>query len=1072
MADRPSFDPTITAPGAPRPAPVRFAQGDLVANRYRIMRFIAQGGMGEVYEAEDITLGERIALKTVSAERVGDPRADEYFRRELLLARRVTHPNVCRLFDVGVHGETRFLTMELLLGQTLAHRIRNGGRFAPDEALPIVRQMAAALAAAHQVGVVHRDFKSHNVIIDAKRAVVTDFGLARAMAGEAKGQSLSDSGQLVGTPHYMAPEQVEGGTVGPPADIYALGVVLFEMMTGALPFEGNSAMAIAVKRLTTPPPQPRTLAPKLPERWQQVILGCLERNPADRPPSATAVFEQLAGEIPVTGPVRRVRMHRMRWIALAMLIVLAGAGALVLGRHRPAAAHGRRAVAILGFENRAGRADAAWLSTALAEMLSTELSAGGELRTIPAESVARVERELGIKAADGLGKEALDRVRDALGADYVIVGSYVEVGAAGQARVRLDLRLQDAQSGDISFSAAETAPESELFDLVSRAGASLRSRLGAAAVPESETAGVRAALPGTSDAARLYAEGVAAIRAYDYQIARDKLRAAIASEPDFALSHAALADALTGLGHDREAAEEASRALELGTHLPRADRLMIEAKVHESKHEWKQAVDVWRSLYAFFPDQIEYGLSLARAQRNGGDAKGSLETLAALRKLPRPVSDDPRIDWVSAKAYNMLSDMKQDEEVSRRAADKARALGEHVLAGEALNELGWSLRQQGRPAAEQEKIFREAESHFLAVGVARGAAQAKHNLAYVKFDANDHAGAIRDALSALVTLRELGADQYAGGVANTLGIFMSEDGDLDGGRKYFDEARQLAQKLGDNLGESLATLNVGITCERMGDLPQAHKWIDDALALFRKIGHVRGEASALEEMANMKRLEGDLPGARKLIDEGVALFQKIHWAEPGESSYAERCAMAVAAFDRQNAKSVCEGYPKSVSSHVAGTAVQLAELLRLEDRTDDALAQARKVAEKADYPLDVAGARELEARILLARGDAAGASKAIEAAQAAEKKYPSAAFGLELGVTSARVQAARGDTAGARRELQKVLDEAHKRGMLSVQLAARIAQAEIAHDARALAAATREASQHGFAALAASARQK
>ena len=1071
MSDRPSFDPTITAPGTPRAKPVRFAQGDLIAGRYRIVRFIAQGGMGEVYEAEDVTLGERIALKTVSAERVGDARADEYFRRELLLARRVTHPNVCRLFDVGVHGETRFLTMELLLGQTLAQRIKNGGRFLPDEALPIVRQMSAALGAAHAVGVVHRDFKSHNVIIDEKRAVVTDFGLARAMAGETKGHSLSDSGSLAGTPHYMAPEQVEGGTVGPPADIYALGVVMFEMMTGALPFEGDSAMAIAVKRLTTPPPTPRSLVPKLPDRWQRVILACLERNPAERPPSATAIYEQLTGEMPVTAPHRRVRALRLRWAVAAVLVAVLAGGALVSRRHRPAGAQSRRAVAILGFENRAGRADAAWLSTALAEMLSTELSAGGELRTIPADSVARVQRELGIKAADGLARDALDRLRDALGADYVIAGSYVEVGAGQQARVRLDLRLQDARSGDIAFAAAETGTETELFDLVSRAGASLRSRLGAAAVPAAETNAVRASLPSSSDAARLYSEGLTALRAYDYLTARDKLKAAIAAEPDFALSHATLADTLSGLGHDREARDEARRALELGTNLSRADRLTVEARAHELAHEWKQAVDVWMSLHAFFPDQLDYGISLARAQRNSGDARASLETLAQLRKLPRPAGDDPRIDYASAKAYNTLSDLKQYQEVSHRAAEKARALGEHVLAGEALNDEGWAIRMQGRPPAEQAAVFRAALAEFEGIGFARGAAQAKHNLAYVKLDNNDHAGAIQDAREALATLREMGADGYAGGVANSLGIFLSEDGDLDGGRKYFDEARELAHTLGDELAESLALLNIGISYERLGELAPAHTSIEGALTKFKKVGHVRGEASALEELANLKRLEGDLTGARKQLDEGIALFKKIGWMEAGESSYAERCAMAVAAFDRTGAKPVCEGFLKSTSAHVPGAAVQLAELLRLEGRADDALAKARAVAEKADYPLDVAGARDLEARLLLARGDAAGATTAIEAARAAEKKYPSCAFRLELGITAARVEAAQGQAA-ARHDLQKVLDEAAKRGMVSVQLGARIAQAELAHDNRALAAVTRDAAKRGFAALAASGRPK
>ncbi|HEX8952646.1 MAG TPA: serine/threonine-protein kinase, partial [Polyangia bacterium] len=208
-----------------------------MAGRYRVVKLLARGGMGEVYHAEDEELREPVALKIIRPEIAKDRRTIKRFQREVRLARKVTHPNVCRCFDVGYHtadGKTpiSFITMELLLGETLSARLKRG-RLATAEAAPLVRQMAAALSAAHRAGIVHRDFKPDNVLLvpgadgEPLRAVVTDFGVARAVAGQVRrGSSLTAAGMKVGTPAYMAPEQVEGAPLTPAADVYALGVVL------------------------------------------------------------------------------------------------------------------------------------------------------------------------------------------------------------------------------------------------------------------------------------------------------------------------------------------------------------------------------------------------------------------------------------------------------------------------------------------------------------------------------------------------------------------------------------------------------------------------------------------------------------------------------------------------------------------------------------------------------------------------------------------------------------------------------------------------------------------------------
>jgi hypothetical protein len=318
-----------------RPLRTSFSAGDLVAGRYRIAGFVARGGMGEVYRAADQLLGIEVALKTVLLTASDDPRAVELLRREVRVARAISHPGVCRVYDLGEHvfdaGTERearllFLTMQFLEGTTLGQRVRTQGRLGAAELVPVARQLAEALQAAHDAGVVHRDFKSDNVMWlagEPGRVVVMDFGLARVGAGAA---GLSTTGGLVvGSAAYMAPEQVEGSQVDAAADVYALGVVLFEAATGRLPFEGATAMATALKRLREDPPRPRGLVPELSAHLEHVILRCMARKRGDR---FASMAEVLAVLEPGAAPTQKlpVRRGRRRLVALAAV----GAGAALL----------------------------------------------------------------------------------------------------------------------------------------------------------------------------------------------------------------------------------------------------------------------------------------------------------------------------------------------------------------------------------------------------------------------------------------------------------------------------------------------------------------------------------------------------------------------------------------------------------------------------------------------------------------------------------------------------------------------------------------------------------------------
>ncbi len=437
--------------GGPAQAPI-FSPGEIVSARYRISTYLGQGAAGEVYGAEDLHLRSRVALKVLRPGASRDPQSIERFKREILLARRVSHPNVCRIFDLGIHevrggGEGSwqsllFLTMEWLEGETLSRRIQEAGGFDEGPAVAIVRQLVRGLAAAHDAGIVHRDLKSSNILLvpgaDGERAVITDFGLARSSHQSADGLTLTEAGGLLGTPAYMAPEQVAGLPATAASDIYALGVVLYEMLTGALPFHGESPLEVAVKRLREPPTPIETYRAGISARFRETIERCMAQEPEKRFADAEAVIRFLdpptaaarwrAAAAPAYGVARSSRGSRSspRWASRRRsggtcrrgeISNRAEAGhrrrlggpraprppARSTPCARPSAA-ARRAIAVLGFANATGRPEAQWLSSALSEMLTSELAANDAVRAVPGEVVAQARQDLGLALSSALGR--------------------------------------------------------------------------------------------------------------------------------------------------------------------------------------------------------------------------------------------------------------------------------------------------------------------------------------------------------------------------------------------------------------------------------------------------------------------------------------------------------------------------------------------------------------------------------------------------------------------------------------------------------------------------------------------
>ena len=379
QADTVPLPPPEATPGTTQPIEFIFAPGDFIAERYRVIRAIAKGGMGEVYEVDDTELGNHVALKTINMKSAARPGALDMFKREISIARQVTHPNVCRIFDLGhhthpVHGELIFLTMEMLHGDTLAGRIRRKGPMTREEALPIVQQMVSALAAAHSLNIVHRDFKSANVILvetgsgSGQVVKVTDFGLARSLDG----METTVHGEVWGTPDYMAPEQFHG-QFSSATDIYAFGVVLYEMFSGKLPHRSSTGS-------NRPDGKPGAAFSAIPADWRPVVKKCMAFEPEDRYASIGEVWDALKGRSPFDDHRQRLLgLKRSTTFALlALVLVCVAAPAAWLNRERierlfdplPAQKH----IAVLPFENIGNDAANAAFSEGVGETLTSKLS--------------------------------------------------------------------------------------------------------------------------------------------------------------------------------------------------------------------------------------------------------------------------------------------------------------------------------------------------------------------------------------------------------------------------------------------------------------------------------------------------------------------------------------------------------------------------------------------------------------------------------------------------------------------------------------------------------------------------
>jgi eukaryotic-like serine/threonine-protein kinase len=866
------------------------AVGALLGGRYRILGLIGVGGMGMVYRATDEELGITVAVKVLrpdlSSGGVGGAGGNwlERFKQELVLARQVSHPNVVRIHDIGIDRETGivFLSMDFVPGRSLRELLADERRLAPERAVEIARQLALALGEAHRAGVVHRDLKPGNVLVEetesSARAAITDFGVARSLAGS----GLTVPGTVIGTLGYLSPEQARGEAVDGRSDLYALGLLLYEMVTGELPFSGETEAEMLAQRLTGAPRNLRWAGVKVPERLRVLVQRLLARDPARRPQSAGEVVAELDRCCTASSSLLSTRRRRIAAgvACLLALAVIGWAGWTVRGRTRwgrqdpapkPAAAGPRHAVALLPLADDTGRPDLAWVATGMPEMLAASLAENPELRVLDSQQVFRTLEDLKLPPGP-LPEAEARRLAALLDADRLVAG---RVHAAG-GRLRIDLSLARTDSPGLPPAALHgEAAEGEAFRLVEQVAGILRQQL---AVPPVVTEPA----PSRSPAALAnYTRGVASLARGDALAAVPALEHAVAADPRYTAAWVRLAQARETLGRGEPAREAARRAVEtLG---PGESRAAAEARAVEARLSGHpdRAQEILSRLLVRYPDDVETRVELAEAYGEQGTLDRAMTELAAVVRL---APHHPRA-WFLLGKYSILAGN------SRRAADEylVRALvvqnelGSEQGRADVLNAFGAAYRDLGT-------IERAAESYEQAaairrkIGDERGYATTLRNLAALHTLRGEYPAAQAKLTEALALLQRLGDGPGIADLYNDFGVLAEQRGSYEEALERYRQALRARRDLGNNLALAQSFSNVGFACYLLGRYDDAMVYWRQGLDLAKKNGDPSGVILATQNLGQLELARGEWDEAVKSFLTALRSSREIGMKEPAAAS--------------------------------------------------------------------------------------------------------------------------------------------------------------------------------------------
>jgi eukaryotic-like serine/threonine-protein kinase len=854
-----------------------FQTGDVLGARYEILQLLGEGGMGAVYKAMDRELDRPVALKLIRPELAANPSILARFKQELLLAHQVTHKNVIRIYDLGDADGVKFITMEFVEGQDLRSLIHEQKKFSPEDAVEITQQICRALEATHSVGVIHRDLKPQNIMRDQTgRILLMDFGLARTVAGD----GMTQTGALVGTMEYMSPEQALAKDLDQRSDLFTLGLILYELLTGVTPFKSESVVASLIRRTQERAVPVSDHDGTIPRPLSNIVSKCLERDPSLRYQNAVELLRDLEafqshraaatlGFQPAVEPwARTIPWPLVTGIATALLLAIVGyAFRGTLFSSKKVAPAPAVSLAVIPFHNASGDQSWDWLGPSLADMLSTDVGQSTHLRAVSSDRVQQVFHDLRIAPNSIVDSSTLGRVAEFTNADTLVWGQYTKLGD----QIRMDATLQDRKHNRTIQVKAEAASQQDLSAAVDRLAGMIRQNLALAPdlVKELQAQSFKPTSTAV-DALRDYNQGLQLLRQGNNLEAQKLLETATKEDPKFAVAYSRLGEAYSALGHDAEAEQASRRGVDLSQNLPLAQRYFIEASLARVTKDSQKAIAAYENLAKSFPDNLDVQFALGSLYEDAGDLDKARSYYANVLK-----ADGKNLD--ALLSMGRLEIKSGNPQKGLDPLDQARHLAIDLDNQEQqaliLQATGIAYKLMNKPT-EALRNYQDSMAINQKLGQKRGVAASLAEIAQVQLSLGKPDAALSAYNDALKIREEIGAKKEAGDTLIELGDFYLERSQPDKALQMFKESLQIQRDAGDETYQALCLSNIGTAYLQKGENEDGLTYLQQALQIREKLNVPGDIAETLHQLGGAYDSLGQYDQAMTSYMRGLDLFRK------------------------------------------------------------------------------------------------------------------------------------------------------------------------------------------------------